>query len=355
VSPEAIWYGRSLSGRVLSLLLAPAAWLYCSVAVLRAAAYRHRWLGSGSAGVPVIVVGNLTVGGTGKTPLVLWLVGHLRRRGLRPGIATRGYGGEAADGPRLVPAHADPLRYGDEPVLLAANGGCPVVAARDRLAAARLLASAHGCDCVVTDDGLQHYRLRRDCEILVVDGMRGHGNGRCLPAGPLREPRGRGARADLTIVNGPGSAPLPGSLGMSLVPGNAVNLYHPGVERPLESFRGETVAAIAGIGNPERFFSMLRGLGLSVQANAFPDHHRFTEADIATLSAHTVLMTEKDAIKCRRWARATHWLVPVRAEPEAVFAGILDGMLDDWRGRHRAAERGARPDTGRDGHPGSVA
>ncbi len=327
---EQLWYGRGLFARALSLLLAPLAWLYCAVSALRALAYRQGWFRSESAGVPVLVVGNLTVGGTGKTPLVLWLVAHLQRRGLRPGVAMRGYGGSEQGAPRLVRSDSDPFMFGDEPVLLAGRAGCPVMVGRDRVATARRLVLEQGCDIVVTDDGLQHYRLRRDGEILVVDGMRGFGNGRCLPAGPLREPRGRTKRVDLVIVNGDdgavdGAADL---MRMQLVPGDALNLYHAGQSRALDAFRCEPVTAVAGIGNPERFFTMLRNLGLDTVTRAFPDHHRYSRADLARLPPGPVLMTEKDAVKCRAWAGAEHWYVPVQARPDAAFVAALELIID---------------------------
>ena len=324
--------------RLLSALLAPLGWLYCAVAALRGLAYRRGWLASESAGVPVVVVGNLTVGGTGKTPLVLWLVAHLQECGLRPGVAMRGYRGSGDVAPRLVQPDGDPLAFGDEPVLLAGRAGCPVMVGRDRVAAARLLAREHGCDIVVTDDGLQHYRLRRDCEILVVDGMRGLGNGRCLPAGPLREPAGRAGRADLVIVNagdGAGDSAIStvgsAAMRMTLVPGDAVNLYHAGVSRSLDEFRGEPITAVAGIGNPDRFFAMLRNLGLDAGTRAFPDHHGYTASDLAGLPDGPVLMTEKDAVKCRAWAGPEHWYVPVRARPDAAFVAAFERVVAAWR------------------------
>lgn len=351
MSPDSIWYGQGAAARALSALLAPLAWVYCGVASLRALAYRRGWLGSESAGVPVIVVGNLTVGGTGKTPLVLWLVEHLRERGLRPGVATRGYSGSGHQDARLVPEHADPLVYGDEPVLLAARAGCPVVVGRDRVAAARLLVAEHGCDVLVTDDGLQHYRLRRDCEILVVDGMRGFGNGRCLPAGPLREPQRRARRTDLRIINGGADAGGPGALAdliggssmrMTLVPGDAVNLYDASQTRPLATFRAESVTAVAGIGNPRRFFSMLREHGLRIEERAFPDHHPFEPRDFACLPRGMVLMTEKDAVKCRVWAAPEHWYVPVQARTDAAFVAALDPIIEACRARFAGSGPGLK-------------
>jgi tetraacyldisaccharide 4'-kinase len=334
VTPQDVWYGDAPAARLASAALAPLGWAYCGVAALRAALYRRGWLESFAVGAPVLVVGNLSVGGTGKTPLVRWLGARLRERGLRPGIAARGYRGSGERAPavrptvrptvRLVPPDGDPALFGDEPVLLAADGSVPVAVGADRVAVARALIREHGCDVVVTDDGLQHYRLRRCCEILVQDGARGHGNGRCLPAGPLREPERRAARADLCIATGG----RPGLLGMALVPGAAVSLAEPDRTLPLAGLAGRRVTAVAGIGNPARFFGMLEQHGIGVDARPYPDHHRFTAADMASWGSGPVLMTEKDAVKCRRLGPgAEHWLVPVRAVPDVAFIDALDALL----------------------------
>ena len=320
LTPDRLWY----EGHPLGLVLAPLGWLYCAVARLRALAYRRGWLDSVPVGVPVIVVGNLTVGGTGKTPLVIWLCDYLRRRGHRPGIASRGYGGSAAARATHVTADADPAWVGDEPSLLARRCRCPVVVGRDRVAAARRLIDEMGCDLVISDDGLQHYRLRRDLEILVVDAVRRFGNGRCLPAGPLREPVARARRVDLVILNGEDGDDGPR---MRLRPGPAVSLAKPEVTRALLDFRGSRVTAVAGIGHPQRFFAMLRGLGLDIDARPYPDHHRFSAADVAAWPPGPVLMTEKDAVKCIGLTRADAWYVPVDARPEAGFVTALADHL----------------------------
>ncbi|KAA6185791.1 tetraacyldisaccharide 4'-kinase [Thiohalocapsa marina] len=325
MSPDAIWYGQGPVARLFAALLAPLGWLYCGIAGARAFAYRRRWLAVQDTGAPVIVIGNLTVGGTGKTPLVIWLVEHLRRRGLRPGVVLRGYGGEPARTPRLVDGAADPRRDGDEPVLIAVRARCPVVVGQDRVAAARMLVANHGCDLVVADDGLQHYRLQRDCEILVIDGQRQLGNRRCLPSGPLREPPARARRADLTIVNGGDAS---GRWAMQLQPGDAVNLYHVQQSRPLVDFADGLVSAVAGIGNPARFFDMLRALGLDIVPRRYPDHHRYTPQDVGSWPEGPVLMTEKDAVKCRSMATPSHWYVPVQALPDAGFTAALDALLN---------------------------
>jgi tetraacyldisaccharide 4'-kinase len=331
VTPAALWYGRGPGPSLLSAALAPLGWLYCAVATARATAFRRGWLGSCDAGAPVVVVGNLSVGGTGKTPLVRWLTDHLAALGLRPGVAARGYGASAGrrQAVRLVPPDGDPAQYGDEPVLLAASAQAPVAVGRDRVAVARALVREQGCDVVITDDGLQHYRLRRRCEILVVDGARGHGNGRCLPAGPLREPVSRAARVDLAIATGGGQPGLPA---MALVPQGAASLAAPADIRPLDRFAGQRVTAVAGIGNPERFFRMLNARGIDIDARSYPDHHAFTAADVASWGCGMVLMTEKDAVKVRRLPEAMQnaprlWVVPVAAVPSADFVVALDRLL----------------------------
>ncbi|MFP4278667.1 MAG: tetraacyldisaccharide 4'-kinase [Halochromatium sp.] len=354
--PEQVWY----QGHWLGILLAPLGGLYCAIARLRRWAYARGWLASHAVSVPVIVVGNLTVGGTGKTPLVLWLAEHLRARGHRPGILLRGYRarrgagtrdagrqrwGEAtpdagarrtqdagrrqrAEQPRRVPVDADPHRYGDEAVLLAQRTRCPVMVGRDRVAAARALVEECGCDWVVSDDGLQHHRLRRRFEILVVDGRRGFGNGRCLPAGPLREPVSRRQDVDLVIHNGHSGAD---GFAMQLQPGPAVNLRDPTRQRALAGFAGRPVTTVAGIGHPQRFFAMLRQYGLDIEPRPYPDHHRFTAADLQDWPPGPVLMTEKDAVKCRAFAGSEHWSVPVTAVPEAAFVEALEAALQHHR------------------------
>lgn len=312
---DTIWYGRS----IWSLVLLPLTWLYCAVVGLRRLAYRSGLLRTQRLPVPVIVVGNITVGGTGKTPLIGWLAELLRTHGYRPGLVARGYGGDAKHWPQQVRADSDPRAVGDEPVLLARLTGCPMAVAPDRVAAARALLEHDACDVILSDDGLQHYALGRDIEIAVVDGVRRFGNRRCLPAGPLREPAGRLAGVDLVVSNGLAG---PGETALRVQPGDAVNLVS-GERRPLERFRGVRVAAVAGIGRPERFFEALRGQGLEIEAHAFPDHHAYRPEDLA-FAAGSVLMTEKDAVKCRRFARDTFWAVTTRVElPEAFGRQVL--------------------------------
>jgi len=272
---------------------------------------------------PVVVVGNLVAGGSGKTPLAIALVERLRRQGWTPGVATRGYGREHEERPMWVDADTDPALGGDEPVLIARLTGARVRADRDRVAAARALIDA-GCDIVVCDDGLQHRRLHRDVEIEVIDGRRRYGNGRLLPAGPLREPVERGARCDFRVVNG-GEAGF-GEWPMRLDAEQAMPMRG-GRPRPLADFAGRRVHAVAGIGDPERFFSMLRASGIAVVPHAFPDHHRYAAEELRFGNDLPILMTEKDAVKCAGFADERCWSVPARARlPEAFWIALLDKL-----------------------------
>jgi tetraacyldisaccharide 4'-kinase len=271
--------------------------------------------------VPLVVVGNVAVGGTGKTPVVIALVEALAAAGFRPGVVSRGYGGRGPGG--LVPPAGDPGRYGDEPVLIARRTGVPVWVDRDRVAAGRALLAEQDVDVIVADDGLQHYRLARTVEIAVVDGRRRFGNGRLLPAGPLREPTSRLAQVDLVLVNGLRS---PHELGFDLRVGDPRALRDD-QRRPLAAFTGSPVHAVAGIGDPSRFFASLRAAGLEPIEHPFPDHHRYRPSDLAFGDPRPVLMTEKDAVKCAAFAQANWYALPVSAAlPAAAIARVLDRL-----------------------------
>lgn len=302
------WYGDGAPpwwARVLE----PA---YRATVRMRRAGYARGWLSSGHPGQPVVIVGNLTAGGAGKTPLVTWLATELAGRGMAPAVVSRGYGGAEPRSPHQVLADDDPRFCGDEPLLIARRSGRPVWICRDRLAAARAAVAA-GADLVIADDGLQHYRLARDFEILVIDAERGFGNGRCLPAGPLREPLERAAEVDFTVCNGRGSYCPSGSAVMALSGAEACRLDGVG-RRALEDFAGEPVHAVAGIGHPERFFRHLRSFGLEVIPHALPDHAPVPPELFAPADGLEVLMTEKDAMRCAGVAAAAHaWQVPVTA------------------------------------------
>lgn len=286
-------------------LLWPASVLYCGVAALRRRLYTAGLRRVHTLEVPVVVVGNVTVGGTGKTPFVLWLCEAFAAAGRRPGIVLRGYGGRNRGVLHVTPS-TNPGLAGDEAVLLARHAPGPVIAARDRVAGASALADA-GCDVVVADDGLQHYRLGRTLEIGLLDGERRFGNGLCLPAGPLRERRARWDRLDFRITQGRAAE---GEWSMALA-GETAYAVGGGAQAALAAFR--RVHAVAGIGHPQRFFRALEGRGLEVIAHPFADHHRFSEDDLRFDSDDPVVMTEKDAVKCERLARPGLWYVPVRA------------------------------------------
>jgi tetraacyldisaccharide 4'-kinase len=297
----------------------PLSLTYGAVAGSRRYLYAKRLRTSVRVSLPVVVVGNLSVGGTGKTPLVCWLVARLTDLGFKPGVVTRGYGGSSGS-VRLIDSFDDPNVVGDESILLARRTGAPVAIGRDRPAAAQLLVNA-GCDVVVSDDGLQHYALARDCEIVVIDGDRRFGNGWLLPAGPLRETPARLAAADAIVVNG-GRALLDGALSMRLEAKGALSLIG-GASKALDEFAGRSVHAIAGIGNPERFFNMLRAHGIEVVGHPLPDHARLRAADVSFADQRPVLMTEKDAVKCQQIAGPHHWYVPVTASFDGGESNVL--------------------------------
>ena len=311
----------------LACALYPVSLLFRALAALRRMLFRAGLLRSTRLPVPVIVVGNIFIGGTGKTPLTIWLAQALRAAGFHPGVISRGHGGSGAD-PREVGAHSLAGEVGDEPLLIARRGACPVVVGRDRGAAGRALLAAHPeVDVLIADDGLQHYGLRRDIEIVLLDA-RGVGNGWLLPAGPLREPPSR--RRDFTIVNAPElGAQLRGQVGglpyrMQLAGDMAEALADPARRAPLASFAGRRIVAAAGIGNPGRFFGMLRAAGLHFEELALPDHHDFLDRPFAALEADVILITEKDAVKCGQIENLKHdprlWVVPVTAQLDAALA-----------------------------------
>jgi tetraacyldisaccharide 4'-kinase len=319
---EKNWYRLS----ALSLALWPASLLYRLLAALRRIAYRSGALQAVRLPVAVIVVGNLVAGGTGKTPLVLWLAAMLKNNGRKPGIVSRGYRGSAVT-PMAVTAASPVNLVGDEPLLLARAGGCPVWIGRERSAAARGLLAAHPeCDVLILDDGLQHYRLARDIEIAVED-ERGAGNGFLLPAGPLREPLSR--RVDAWVVN---SAP-PGvhdpSFRMDLRGDRFRRVAAARENLPAAAFaRKRNLHAVAGIGNPKRFFDHLARLGLATVNHAFPDHHPYSAGDLDFADCEALLMTEKDAVKCEAFAREHWYALQVEAELAPAFFDFILAKLN---------------------------
>lgn len=316
----AIWYDGIPPSRALRAWSA----IYGVLTGLRRWLYAVHILRVRRARVPVLVVGNLTAGGTGKTPLVIALVEALRVRGWKPGVISRGHGGSTAD-VRIVEANSDPAVVGDEARLIFDATQSPVCVGRDRVAAARRLADGTDVNVIVSDDGLQHYRLARDVEICVIDGVRRFGNGRLLPAGPLREPLSRLDGIALRVCNG--GIPQAGETLMMLAGETLVALGDARQRQALDTLRGQRVHAVAGIGNPARFFARLRLAGLEVIEHAFGDHHRFAARDIAFDDALPVVMTAKDAVKCRAFACDRDWYLPVRAELPAEFFDAVAARL----------------------------
>ncbi len=307
----------------------PIAALYGCIIRIRRALYRLGWKRCEHMPVPMIVVGNITAGGAGKTPLVIALVEALRGHGFKPGVVSRGHGGSAR-APMLLDDNPDPCLVGDEPALIELRTRVPAAIGRDRPAAARLLLDQN-VDVIVADDGLQHYALARDIEICVVDGARRFGNARLLPAGPLREPPSRLAEVDFVVCNG--GEPQHGEIPMRLHAETACNLLDDPA-RPLAAFANARVHAVAGIGNPQRFFDMLRAHGIDPVERAFPDHHAYTAHDLQFNDSLPVLMTEKDAVKCRAFARENWWSVPVTAElPGPFFDSIAQRVRTGSSGR----------------------
>jgi tetraacyldisaccharide 4'-kinase len=325
----------------LALALWPLSLPFRGLAALRRLLFRAGVLTSGRLPVPVIVVGNIFIGGTGKTPLTIWLVEQLRAAGLHPGVISRGHGGEGEAGPREVLPGSSAREVGDEPLLIAARTGCPVVVGRRRFDAGRRLLERHPeVNVLVTDDGLQHYALQRDVELVLFDG-RGVGNGWTLPAGPLREPPSR--RRDFTVVNTPELTPaLAQAVGgrpyqMQLAGSYAEQLRDPRQRVPLADLAGKRIVAAAGIGNPARFFTMLKAAGLEVGELPLPDHHDFLDDPFKGLDADLILMTEKDAVKCRQLEHLNNdprlWVVPVTAQIDAALAAQI---VEKCRGRPTA-------------------
>lgn len=313
---------RALTGRILAPLGCFVAWL----ARRRFLAFRHRtWT---FPPVPVIVIGNIFVGGTGKTPLTIWLCRALVDAGYRPAVLTRGYRGNGKDWPVQVSGRHTAADVGDEAVLLAERCPCPVIAGPDRAAGAEMALRECRPDVLVLDDGLQHYRIRHDLEWCVVDAKRGHGNGRCLPAGPLREPVSRLEQVDLILSQGGDCASVSRAACFSLVQGAPYRLDNPSDIRPWAAWQGVRIHAVAGLGDPDKFFDALEAQGLTVIRHGFPDHHPFAAEDLAFGDELPVVMTEKDAVKCRRLnVSAACWVVPVDVSmPEASLTMCRDSL-----------------------------
>ncbi len=323
-----IWQSKQGTAKFLR----PLSWLYCSVVFFRSLAYTLKFKKTEKVAAPVIVIGNLTVGGTGKTPLVAWLANYLKEHGYHPGIISRGYGGKARHWPQQVRPDGDPVTVGDEAILISKRTACPMAVGPERLISGQELLHYHPtCNIIISDDGLQHYALHRDIEVAVIDSKLRFGNGYCLPAGALREPIQRLKKVDFIVANGKagnGSAEE-GEYSMYYSITHACRLQDSKQCQPIEKFKGQQVHAIAGIGNPDRFFNQLTGLGLDVIAHAFSDHYFYKEEELEFDDDKPVFMTEKDAVKCKRFAKEHHWYVPVTVEVQETFGkAILEKLKE---------------------------
>ncbi|VEB67919.1 Tetraacyldisaccharide 4'-kinase [Providencia rustigianii] len=307
---ERIWSGKSW----LYILLLPLSFLYGLITKIRHIGYKTGLFRSWKAPIPVVVVGNLTAGGNGKTPVVIWLVESLTQQGIRVGVVSRGYGGKSENYPLILKHDTTTEAAGDEPVLIYHRTKVPVAVAPKRSDAIKALISNFQLDIIITDDGLQHYALQRDYEIVVIDGQRRFGNGWWLPAGPMRERAGRLETVDALIVNG--GVPQENEILMSLHGNVAVNLLT-GEKRSVQELH--SVIAMAGIGHPPRFFTSLADKGISlVRTYAFSDHQPYSQQQLISLAddSHNLLMTEKDAVKCQSFAQSNWWYLPVDAKLE---------------------------------------
>jgi len=318
---EQLWYGNHR----LSVVLLPLGWLYYGFMKSRHALYKIGLLPKRRVGVPVIVVGNLTAGGTGKTPLIIWLCNYLTQQGRRPGVISRGYGGRASTRPQQVRPDSHPAQVGDEPVLIAQRTHCPVAVSPNRYLAASELLKHTDCDVLLCDDGLQHLSLDRDLEIAVVDGDRRFGNGHCLPAGPLREPVSRLGTVDMVVATGKAGK---NEFLMQYVYDDLRSLNGQGTGS-IEAFKGSSVHAVSGIGNPDRFHAYLRSNNIKVIKHVFADHHPFVATDLEFDDDLPVIMTEKDAVKCRQFRCDKAWYLPINASFSEAFQYRLINILKD--------------------------
>jgi len=324
MSLEEAWYKK----RSWLQLLRPLEWLFVALAKRRRQQYRSGKRESWKAPVPVLVVGNISVGGTGKSPLVIWLIEQLRQQGFKPGVVSRGYKAKPLAFPYLVTENSSVVEAGDEPQMIVRRTGVPMVIDPDRVAAAKYLLQRSDCDLIISDDGLQHYALQRTVEIAVLDGKRGVGNGYCLPAGPLREPVSRLSEVDLIVVNSGTDQFLPQSLhhrcySMSIAADSLQRLDRSEAVA-LASWVGERhVHAVAGIGNPQRFYDSLADSGFTVIPHSFSDHYQFTESDLHFDDEMALIMTEKDAVKCDHMALENSWYLQINAVLDKRFLRSL--------------------------------
>jgi tetraacyldisaccharide 4'-kinase len=313
------------------IILLPLSWLFAIVVYLRKSFYEYGWLKSYRLNAPVVVVGNINVGGTGKTPLVIWLAEQMKLAGYKPGIISRGYGGSARLVTEVLP-DSNPIQVGDESVLIAMRTKCPVFVSADRVSAGQhLLKSYPECNIIISDDGLQHYRMQRDVEIVVYDSVKGFGNGALLPAGPLRESQARLKTVDVIVSNGADSRKSFACFNpvtMKLLATDFYNLVDVQKKSSAQAFSQLKILAVAGIGNPQRFFDQLHAMGLQFESLAYADHYVFQAKDFEQTNADVILMTEKDAVKCRSFAQSNFWVLPVSAQLNDSLMSLVLNKLN---------------------------
>ncbi|MGJ8620233.1 MAG: tetraacyldisaccharide 4'-kinase [Methylophilaceae bacterium] len=315
------WQDKNL---LFYLVLVPLSWLFAGLTALRRSLYRVGLLRSYALSVPVIVVGNINMGGSGKTPVVIWLVNQLKKQGYQPAVISRGYGAKVTK-PTTVHPDSLPSEVGDEPVLIAQKTGCPVYISANRVDAGNKLLNMHPeCDIIISDDGLQHYRLQRQIEIAVID-QQSQQNQHLLPAGPLRESFSRLKNVDAVILNG--DVHMKDGYAMQLLASDFYNLLNPDLKVSVSYFKDKRVAAMAGIGKPDRFFQQLALLGLQFSQWPFSDHYTYTNQDLANIKCDALMMTEKDAVKCKPFAEGHHWVLPVEANIDASLLPMLLSKL----------------------------
>lgn len=319
---ENIWYSK----HPLGIALLPVSWLYRLVIYLRRLCYQSGLIAINQIDAPVIIVGNIAVGGTGKTPLVIWLADYFKSKGFKPGIISRGYGGKFSGKSQQVRSDSNPELVGDEPVLIARRTNCPVAVAVQRRRAAEELIEHRHCNLIICDDGMQHYSLGRDLEIAVIDGQRRFGNEYCFPAGPLREPKSRLKTVDFVVSKHSAGRH---EYKMEYSYGDLVSLTDPARTTPVSSLSGQSVHAISGIGNPDRYHSYLRNNKLRIICHEFSDHHPFTKEDISFNDGLQVVMTEKDAVKCIEYATEKHWYLPITATLPESFTYRLEALMKE--------------------------
>ncbi len=319
---ENTWYSK----HPFSTILLPMSWIYSLIVVIRRLCYQSGLIAINQVDVPVIIVGNISVGGTGKTPLVIWLAEYFKKKGFKPGIISRGYGGKFAGKTQQVRADSNPALVGDEPVLIAKRTNCSVAIAVKKSRAAEELIEYCDCNLIICDDGMQHYSLSRDIEIAVIDGQRRFGNERCLPAGPLREPISRLKMVDLVVSKYTAGRHEDK---MEYVYGDLVSLVDPNNTISVSSLKGESVHVISGIGNPDRYHSYLRNNKLHIICHEFSDHYSYKKKDVVFEDGFPVVMTEKDAVKCTDYATKNYWYLPIIAVLPDSFTYRLEAYMKD--------------------------